>query len=55
MAMITCAECGAEASTSARSCPHCGASRKAMRRQPAKPMSRFTKVGWIVFIVGSAA
>ena len=44
MALIKCSECGATASTSAKSCPGCGASAKAMR----KGQSRWptTRRGW---------
>lgn len=46
MPLITCSECGASASTSAKACPGCGAGAKFMRR--GKGPWPTTKRGWIV-------
>lgn len=47
MAIISCGECGASASTEAKVCPGCGASRKVFRRPAGarKPMSWPKKIG----------
>ena len=47
MAMINCGECGATVSTEAKTCPECGAARKAFRKSAdaRTPMSWAKKIG----------
>ena len=51
MALIKCYECGAEISTGAKACPHCGAKRKS---QAGKLFLVFIFIGMIIEGVGAA-
>lgn len=44
MATIKCSECGGVVSTSAKTCPHCGASAKVFKRTPIPPGTTPTSV-----------
>ena len=50
MALIKCYECGAEISTGAKACPHCGAKRKS---QAGKLLLIFILLGMAIMTVGS--
>jgi len=54
MALITCTECGTEVSTSAKACPKCGASPKAMGKQK-KQIGRTGKIVIGAIALGMAA
>lgn len=49
MAMISCAECGGDVSTEAKSCPHCGAKARAFKRRPVSPL--WTVLGVIAVLL----
>lgn len=52
MATINCSECGGVVSTSAKACPHCGASAKVFKRTPVPPGTTpmSAKVALVIFI-----